>query len=91
MISNTSSPLAPVASARLLTLSSAARLELQWVHTADGLVGALGSLSLPPGEAALMARLRDIVLKDKAHPRKAARVAACWKRSASDDHDEAGR
>jgi hypothetical protein len=34
-----------------------------------------------------MARLRDIVLVDKRHPREAARIAAYWKRGATGHHE----
>ncbi|RZT94936.1 siderophore-interacting protein [Rivibacter subsaxonicus] len=76
-------------------LASAARLELRWVSTADELVEAVRELVLPQGEgfawcageAATMARLREVLLVDKRHPREAARIAAYWKRGASDFHE----
>lgn len=77
-------------------LDSRARLDLRWVATADELVEAVAALDLPPGdgyawaagEAAAMARLRDVLLNDKRHPKEAMRVAAYWKRGVSDHHDE---
>jgi NADPH-dependent ferric siderophore reductase len=78
---------------------SAAQVDLQWVSTPDDLVAAVRALRLPPGEgyvwgageAHAMAALREVLLVDKAHPREAMRVAAYWKRGASDYHDELGR
>jgi NADPH-dependent ferric siderophore reductase len=78
---------------------SAAQVDLQWVSTPDELVAAVRALRLPPGEgyawgageAQAMAALREVLLVDKAHPREAMRVAAYWKRGASDYHDELGR
>jgi NADPH-dependent ferric siderophore reductase len=65
------------------------------VSTAEDLVEAVRELVLPQGEgfawcageAATMARLREVLLVDKRHPREAARVAAYWKRGASDSHE----
>lgn len=76
-------------------LSGAADLDLQWVSTADELVTAIRDLRLPPGEgfawaageAAVMARLRQVLLQDKHHPREAMRVAAYWKRGAQAHHE----
>ena len=76
-------------------LSSAAELQLQWVADASELLAALRALPLPPGEgfvwaageAAEMARVRDLFLLDKRHPRAALRVAAYWKRGASAFHE----
>ncbi len=80
------------------TLASAARLELQWVSTTDELLAAVRALRLPDGEgyawgageAATMARLREVLVAEHAHPRHAMRVAAYWKRGASEYHDELG-
>nr|UZH23226.1 hypothetical protein [myxobacterium MSr12020] len=76
-------------------LASAAQLEVHWVDRAEELIRAVGDLSLPPGEgfvwcageAAEMARLRQILLVDKGHPREAARIAAYWKKGASEYHE----
>ena len=75
---------------------SAARVELTQVETADALVVALQALALPAGEgfawaageSSVMARLRDLLLGAKGHPREAMRVAAYWKRGAADFHEE---
>jgi NADPH-dependent ferric siderophore reductase len=74
---------------------SDARLDVQWVRSGDELVSAVQALQLPPGEgyawgageAGMMARLRTMLLNEKAHPREAMRMAAYWKRGASDFHD----
>ncbi|MFY9510383.1 MAG: siderophore-interacting protein [Rubrivivax sp.] len=76
-------------------LHSAAALQLHWVDDADALVAVLRALPLPAGEgfvwcageATVMARLRDLMLLDKQHPREAMRVAAYWKRGASEFHE----
>ncbi len=79
-------------------LASAARLELQWVATPQEWEAALRALALPPqpgyawcaGEAGAMARARQILLVDKAHPREDARIAAYWKPGATGHHEELG-
>jgi NADPH-dependent ferric siderophore reductase len=76
-------------------LSSAARLEIRWVSTAEALVTAIRELPLAAGEgfawaageAAVMARLRQVLLQDRHHPREAMRVASYWKRGASAHHE----
>jgi NADPH-dependent ferric siderophore reductase len=75
-------------------LDGAARVELQWVSSADELIAAVGAMRLPPGEGyawgagevSEMGRLRRMLL-DKGQPREAMRVAAYWKRGASDFHE----
>ena len=62
----------------------------------DALVAAVASMALPPGEgfawaageSSTMARVRDLLLVSKGHPREASRVAAYWKRGAADFHEE---
>lgn len=74
--------------------AGAAAPDLQWVGDGDALVGALRELALPPGEgfvwcageASVMARVRDVLLVEKQHPREALKVAAYWKRGAADYH-----
>jgi NADPH-dependent ferric siderophore reductase len=76
-------------------LTSAAQLDLQWVHDADELAVVVRDLRLPPGdgfvwaagEASAMARLRRILLDEKGHPHQAMRVAAYWKRGVSEHHE----
>lgn len=77
------------------TLSSAARLDLQWVLSTDDLLSAVRALPLPQGEgfawaageAAAMAGLRQMLLHERQHPREAMRVAAYWKRGALAHHE----
>jgi NADPH-dependent ferric siderophore reductase len=74
---------------------SAATLDVAWVATAGELVQAVKGFTLPAGEgyvwaageSSTMARLRDMLLVDKGHPREAARIAAYWKRGASGHHE----
>ncbi|MDC3958987.1 siderophore-interacting protein [Polyangium jinanense] len=76
-------------------LASAAKLDVHWVNRAEDLVTFVGDLPLPPGdgfvwcagEASEMSRLRQILLVDKGHPREAARIAAYWKKGASEFHE----
>jgi NADPH-dependent ferric siderophore reductase len=77
-------------------LASAARLDLQWVSTAQEWEAALREMALPPGagyawcagESQVMARARQILLVDKAHPREDARIAAYWKPGVASHHEE---
>lgn len=77
-------------------LASAARLDLHWVSTAQEWEAALRELALPSGagyawcagEAQVMARARQILLVDKAHPREDARIAAYWKPGVASHHEE---
>lgn len=77
-------------------LATAARLDLRWLDSADELVSALRGLRLPPGEgyawcageASLMASLRDVLAREKGHPKEAMRVAAYWKRGAEAHHED---
>jgi NADPH-dependent ferric siderophore reductase len=69
----------------------AARVNVQWVSTSDELVSAVRAAQLPSGdgftwcagEAATMARLRQILLNEKALPQRAVRIGAYWKRGYS--------
>lgn len=73
-------------------LQSKAELQLQWLATSEELVNAMQQLQLPPGEgfvwcageAALMTRIRDILLLEKQLPRDTMRVSAYWKSGAAD-------
>jgi NADPH-dependent ferric siderophore reductase len=70
-------------------------IQLQWVDSDEALVAAVSALPLPPGEgfawcageASTMARMRQVLLAEKDHPREAARIAAYWKRGASEFHE----
>jgi NADPH-dependent ferric siderophore reductase len=78
---------------------TAASLDLQWVRDADDLLAAVSGQPLPPGdgfvwcagEASAMARLRQVLLDEKAHPRESMRVAAYWKRGVSEHHEDLDR
>ena len=73
----------------------AARVEIRWVDSDDELLSALRALPWPAGEgfawcageSSTMARARELLLQDKAHPKEAMRVAAYWKRGAADFHE----
>jgi NADPH-dependent ferric siderophore reductase len=74
---------------------SSARVEAQWVASADDLVAGLSALALPDsgtgfawggGEASVMAQVRQ-VLADKGVPRQHMRVSAYWKRGVADHHE----
>lgn len=75
--------------------AGAAALQCQWVAGDDAFIDALRSLQRPAGEgfawcageASTMARARQVLLQDLGHPRDAMRVAAYWKRGASDFHE----
>jgi NADPH-dependent ferric siderophore reductase len=75
--------------------SSQATLDVQWVGGADELVGAVRALALPAGEgfawcageAVTMAQLRGVLAQEKGVPKEAMRVAAYWKRGASNHHE----
>lgn len=64
------------------------------VATPDALTQALRELPLPAGEgfawcageAHLMAGLRDVLLREKGHPKEAMKVAAYWKQGAEGYH-----
>lgn len=75
---------------------SAAQVELHLVADGTALLDAVAARPLPAGEgyvwaageAAVMARLRDLMLGTKGHPREAMRIAAYWKQGASDFHED---
>jgi NADPH-dependent ferric siderophore reductase len=78
--------------------ASQAQLELHWVEDADALVAAVQALALPAGEgyawgggeAAMMRRVRDVLVDEKALPKEAMRVSAYWKQGAADFHEDIG-
>jgi NADPH-dependent ferric siderophore reductase len=67
---------------------------IHWVDSDDALLQVLKDLPLQPGaglawgggEAALMARVRQ-VLVEAGMPRQAAKVSAYWKRGVADHHE----
>jgi NADPH-dependent ferric siderophore reductase len=78
---------------------SAARIDVQWVAGDEQLIEAVRAIDWPggdtfawcAGEAQTMARLRQVLLDEKAHPKEAMRVAAYWKRGATGFHEDLGR
>lgn len=72
-----------------------AQLDLHWVGSASELVSALRAIPLPPGEgfvwcageAAAMADVRDVLSREKGHPKEAMRIAAYWKRGVVGHHE----
>lgn len=77
-------------------LHSAATLDLQWLDSPQALLQSLQHLALPTGEgfawaggeAALMARVRDLLLHDKGHPKEAARISAYWRAGDAGFHED---
>jgi NADPH-dependent ferric siderophore reductase len=77
-------------------MSSSADVAVDWFSTSAQLTDAARTLELPGGEgfvwaggeASVMAGIRDIMLRDKGHPREAARISAYWRRGASDFHED---
>ena len=74
---------------------SAATMQVQWVENGEAMEQALRQLALPAGEgyawcageAAVMARLRDVLLAEKKHPKEAMKVGVYWKPGALDFHE----
>ena len=75
-----------------------AQLDVHWVDDADALVAAVRAVTLPAGEgyawgggeAAMMRRVRDVLVIDHALPKEAMRVSAYWKQGAADFHEDIG-
>lgn len=76
---------------------SAAQVELHQVASGDAMLSALASLAprsgdgyiWAAGEAATMARVRDLVLHTQGHPKEAMRIAAYWKLGADNfEHED---
>lgn len=73
-----------------------AALQLQWLRSAEALPAALQTLQLPPGEgyawaageAAVMARVRAVLVEVHGLPKEDMRVSAYWKRGAADYHED---
>jgi NADPH-dependent ferric siderophore reductase len=78
--------------------ASQAQLAVHWVEDADALVAGVRALALPAGEgyawgggeAAMMRRVRDVLVDEKALPKEAMRVSAYWKQGAADFHEDIG-
>jgi len=68
---------------------------VRWLPSSSQFLQAMADLALPPGdgfawcagEAAAMARVRELLLAGKGHPREHARIAAYWKRGATAHHE----
>ena len=77
-------------------LATAAELQVHWVESADALALAVSALELPggegfawgAGEASAMKAVRQVLVEEKRHPTSAMRVAAYWRKGASDFHEE---
>jgi NADPH-dependent ferric siderophore reductase len=76
--------------------ASPARVDLYWASSDEELLGALGGLALPAadtgfawggGEAALMARVRQVLL-EKGVPRQHMRVSSYWKQGVAEHHEQ---
>lgn len=75
-----------------------AQLEVHWADDADALVASVRALTVPAGEgyawgggeAAMMRRVRDVLVNDLALPKEAMRISAYWKQGASDFHEDIG-
>lgn len=89
--------LAQLADPSVLNLqASPAQVSLQQANAPEALHAMAEALPLPAGEgyvwaageASAMARLRDLLLIGKGHPREAARIAAYWKRGTAQFHEE---
>lgn len=71
-------------------------LNLRWLPSGEALCDAMRTVDLPAGdgfvwcagEAACMARLRDILLNERGRPRSHVKVSAYWKPGASDFHQD---
>lgn len=71
-------------------------LQLRWLPSGEALCDAVRTVDLPAGdgfvwcagEAACMARLRDILLNGRGQPRSHVKVSAYWKPGASDFHED---
>ncbi|MEW7847555.1 siderophore-interacting protein [Massilia aurea] len=76
------------------TFATQAHADIHWVASEDELLQVLTDLPLQPGaglawgggEAALMARVRELLIA-KGMPRQAAKVSAYWKRGVADHHE----
>jgi len=78
-----------------LPFATQARLDLHWVDSDEAMLAAVRALPLPAGEgfawaageAAAMARLRQVLREEKGIAKEAMRVAAYWKRGATAHHE----
>ena len=83
------------ASDRILPATQA-QLETHWADDADALVDAVRALTLPGGEgyawgggeAAMIKRVRDVLVDEKAVPKDTMRMSAYWKQGAAEFHED---
>lgn len=76
------------------SFKTAARVQVQWTTDAEATIAAVRAWSPAAGagfawcagEAAVMSRLREILVQEKGLQKEAMRVAAYWKRGASSYH-----
>lgn len=79
-------------------LPGRAQVDLRWLDESGSIADAIRDLPLPAGEgfawcageAAEMARVREVLLKEKGQPKEAARIAAYWKRGVAEFHEDLG-
>lgn len=72
-----------------------ADVEVRWLSNAADLVQELRNVALPAGEgfawcageAAVMAKVREVLLTERGLPRETTRISAYWKAGASDFHE----
>ncbi len=75
--------------------ASSADVKVHWVASPEELIATLCAVQLPPGEgfawgageASLMARMREILLTEKNLAKESVRIAAYWRRGASNYHE----
>ena len=78
-----------------IPFATQATVSTQWLLHADDLVQALRNVALPAGdgfawcagEASVMARVREVLLEERALPRESTRISAYWKAGATDFHE----
>lgn len=84
----------PSASDRI-PFDTQAHVTTHWLYNAADLVQELRKVALPAGdgfawcagEAAVMAKVREVLLTERGLPREATRISAYWKAGASDFHE----
>lgn len=70
--------------------------EVRWVDNPGELIATVRALALPEGEgfawaageASMMSEVRAILVNERHHPKEAMRVAAYWRKGASDYHED---
>ena len=75
-----------------------AQLAVHWADDADALLASVRALTIPEGEgyawgggeAAMMRRVRDVLVAELGLPKDAMRISAYWKQGAADFHEDLG-